>query len=181
MSLSSGRLGGGRLGLRTPPSPPTGTEYGRGIRFCVVVHGILPNWRRNLSDQPVGHRVCRGQPTQQRVPGEFVTGLGQFDRAVEHRRGVHVAVGDLEVGQQAAELRHQARPARRDPPERDARLDHALAPAARAPTARSTGIRPAGPSTANTEVRYRMSEFSASSHAPSADTGRARTCGQHSS
>jgi hypothetical protein len=48
-SLSCGRLGGGRFELRTPPSPPTGTEYGRGSRFCVVVHGIRPNVRRNLS------------------------------------------------------------------------------------------------------------------------------------
>jgi len=53
-SLSSVRLGGGRFELRTPPSPPTGTEYGRGSRFCVVVQGILPNVRRNLSVNPRG-------------------------------------------------------------------------------------------------------------------------------
>src|SRR6476469_3600306 len=53
-SLSCGRLGGGRFGLRTPPSPPTGIEYGRGSRLCKVVHGILPKVLRSLSARLCG-------------------------------------------------------------------------------------------------------------------------------
>ena len=79
-SLSCGRLGGGRFGLRTPPSPPTGTEYGRGRRFCVVVHGILPKLRRSLSASPCGIVYASGKVPNSGSMLQRLTVLCQRDR-----------------------------------------------------------------------------------------------------
>ena len=139
-SLSCGRLGGGRLELRTPPSPPTGIECGAGSRFCVVVQGILPKVRRNLSDRPCGSVYALGQrcrATDARSSG--CARAGQCDSAVEHLLGVHIGGRRLEVGQQPAKFGQQPGPVLRDPAERDTTLDEGERSAAPAPTARSAG------------------------------------------
>ena len=159
-SLSSGRLGGGRLGLRTPPSPPTGHGVGPWTAF-LRAGPWHPCRARRIAANPCWAVKADGKVPSSGIHRQRLACARQLDRAVEHRCRLHVGVGDFQVGQRPPNFGQQPGPRDATHPRATPASTIVSARSSRADS-RSAGIWRLVPLTANIAAQHRMSVFVAS-------------------